>query len=354
MLSLWTGLYPNKHGNQYFAATTSFRVPTPHTKPRVPDHVTFLSERLQKHGYKTGAIVTNPWLKQEFGFGRGFDLYRYMTWKAFFARGEKVNRAARKLLEKWQDERFFLYVHYMDVHKPYPKEQPYQSEFPTVPHLPEETAELLAGYNAQIRVMDDFFRNLLDILEDLGLEEETLVVFTSDHGEEFREHNGIGHGHALYQELVHVPLLLRHPKLEPMAKRIDTPVSLVDIAPTILELTTGSVPDHSDGISLRQHIRGRSDAEEEQRILYSELGRVTAAVRGDKKVIRAHREGKTRQWAYDLTADPEEAQAVQSERGWIADLSRAIDEHVAKRFVDTKDRAPIDPATEERVRALGY
>ena len=234
------------------------------------------------------------------------------------------------------------------------KRQPlYADEIPTDLSPHPGVAKLLAGYNAEIRVMDDYFRALVEMVRELGLEEKTLIIFVSDHGEEFGEHGGFTHGHALYQELVHVPLLFRHPRLEEMARRIHTPVSLVDIAPTILDLTTGAVPPNIDGISLVPEILGTT-APSEPRILYSELGKLTAAVRDGKKLIRSTDEKNQGQWAYDLALDPQEKTAVESDESWIRELSEAVDEHRAQQFADGEAHEPIDPATEERVRALGY
>lgn len=358
-LSLLSGVYPNRHGNQYFVEVEggAFRVPTPKTRPQVPDHVTLLSEQFLERGYKTGAVVANPWLRRVWGFGRGFETYDHIGMgrlKKGWSRGGDVNNAARELLEAWKDERFFLYLHYMDVHTPYEKEPRYKDEFPTDLSPISSIAASLLSYNAQVRAMDDHFRDLLATLRELGLDEKTLVVFTSDHGEMFGEHKSFGHGQALYQELVHVPLLLRHPKLKPMARRVDWPVSLVDVAPTIVELTLGKVNVDGDGISLVPHLRGAGRSEQ-ARILYSELGYMTAAVRGDQKVIRSgggKRKGS--QWAFDLANDPKEQSTIESEQGWVREMIAAIEGHDARRFVDREAKETIDPATEERVRALGY
>jgi arylsulfatase A-like enzyme len=326
-------------------------VPTPGTAPRVPEGVTFVSERLRERGYETGAVVTNPWLKPEFGFDSGFDSYDFMLELPHFARGAKVNEAARKLLEEWNGRRFLLWLHYMDAHAPYEEEPKYRDAFPPDPNDHKGVALLKHGYNAEIRAVDDYVRDLLGMIRELGVEQNTLVVFTSDHGEEFGEHGGFGHGKALYQELVHVPLLFKHPELAP--RRIETPVSLVDIAPTILDLITGSVDERLDGISLVPEMVGESPPPGE-RILFSELGTMTAARRGDKKLIRAANAERAQQSAYDLSADPGEKSAVDARSPWIADLSAAIDAHVARRVAPDGSAESLDPATEERVRVLGY
>ncbi len=353
MLSLWSGLYPSRHGNQYFAGLRAFRVPVAKTKPRVPEHVTLLSETLGERGYKTGAIVTNPWLRKEYGFARGFDVYQQSTTKPPFPRGPEVNRSATELMERWKNTRFFLYVHYMDAHIPYETEPRYRDLFPEEPGARKGIAQLRSGYNAEIRAVDDYVGELLATAGRLGLTDNTLVVFVSDHGEEFGEHGGVGHGHALYQELVRVPLLLHHPKLRPFSRRIDTPVSLVDFRATVLELLTGMPGEDVDGISLVPEIRGTPD-QKPARILYSELGEATAALRGDKKVIRSRAKKGAAELAFDLSADPDEKNPIAAPHDWVRQLSNAIQRQEAQRFVDTAETEPIDPATEERVRALGY
>lgn len=354
MLSLWTGVYPARHGNQYYAGARAFRVPTPKTKPRVPDDLTLMSEYFERSGYRTGAIVTNPWLREDYGFARGFETYRH--WDSVPApRGPEINAAARAQLAQWKDERFFLYLHYMDVHIPFDPKPRYKSDFPIDPGVVHGLAELRSSYDAEIRAVDDYVRDLVKIVRDLGIEDKTLFVFASDHGEEFGDHDKLGHGHALYQELVHVPLLFRHPLLKSAARRIDTPVSLVDVAPTILELTIGkaSTGNDLDGVSLVPQLRG-NDNSGTPRTLFTELGEMTAAIRANKKLIRSHKKKAPGQWAYDLGTDPAEKAAADSKQLWVEQLSAAIDDHEARRVVDHESTDSIDPATEERVRALGY
>ncbi len=354
MLSLWTGVYPNRHGNEYYAGARAFRVPTPRTKPRVPDNLTMMSEHLARRGYRTGAIVTNPWLREDYGFARGFETYRH--WDSVPApRGPVINAAAREQVTKWKEERFFLYLHYMDVHIPLDPKPRYREDFPIDPGLVLGLAALKSSYDAEIRAVDDYVKDLVKIVRDLGIEDKTLLVFVSDHGEEFGDHGRLGHGHSLYQELVHVPLLFRHPRLKSAARRIDTPVSLVDIAPTILELTLGktSTDSNLDGVSLVPLLRGEDNAGK-PRTLFTELGEMTAAIRNDKKLIRSHKKEAPEQWAYDLRIDPSEKTATSAGEPWVEKLSTAIDDHEARRVVDDESKDSIDPVTEERVRALGY
>lgn len=351
MLSLWTGRYPVVHGNQYFADVRAFRVPTPNTRPSVPAPLPMLAEHLRDNGYRTAAVTTNPWLREEYGFARGFDVYHHLD-EVPAPRGPAVNAVAREIVEEWRARRFFLYVHYMDVHLPFDPEPRYRGRFPARDGLPELMTQWHADYQAEIRAVDDYIRGVVEALSELGLAEDTLLIVTSDHGEEYRDHGRFGHGHALYQELIHVPLLLHHRKLA--AGRIDVPVSLVDLFPTVAALVTGPLQREVDGISLVPLILDRDRADRD-RVLFGELGNQVTAIRDNQKLIRDSTRPKERETAFDLRDAAGERESVDASTPWVAELAAEIDRHAAR--ASAADQAPyevLDPAVEERVRALGY
>ncbi len=369
VLSLWSGLYPSRHGNMYYPTTDSFRVRAPRTPPWVPDDVALLAEYFRGRGFRTGAVVTNPWLRAEFGFARGFDDYAYLTGEgsAPYSRASIVNERAISMLQRWRSDRFFLYVHYMDVHAPYQPPEPYRERFVgnlpgrnfdgrgVAPYVTDiDAAYMRALYDADIRAVDDAVRDLLTELSSLGLDSSTIVVFTADHGEEFLDHERLGHGWTLYEEMTRVPLLIRIPDSGSGGQRIAVSVSLLDLWPTLAELTGGAPPLGGQGVSLVPLINGDRETAPE-RVLFAELGSGTSARRGTHKLIRWSDPGWQR--AYDLSADPGEQHPIEREATWRNDLEQALDHFAAASAQITPRPTPaatLDAETAERLRALGY
>jgi arylsulfatase A-like enzyme len=264
--SLWSGVSPRRHGISELASV-------------LPEDVPLLAEHLAGEGYATGAVLGNPLLDPRRGYGRGFDLLRGNTHAAessFFwivrlnrwvaEAGWRTGAHSRRklvlprwsLADGWTSRRTgylaadevtaealdladalaghdrLLYVHYFDPHDPYLPHptgaldgQP-ALEPANLPRL----AELYAG---EVAFLDEQIGVLLDGLEQRGLLDEALIVFTSDHGEEFLDHGGWLHYETLYDELLRVPLVLRFPggRAPGSAPR---EASLIDVAPTILSV----------------------------------------------------------------------------------------------------------------------
>jgi arylsulfatase A-like enzyme len=373
MISIWSGVYPRQHGNQYFDQTRSFREPRRGVPPKVPDDTRLMAESFRERGYRTGAVVTNPWMRAEYGFSRGFEEYEYLpeVVKGVYPRGSEVNRVGIDLLRRWREEPFFLYLHYMDVHAPYQPREPYRTQFagpangrrvlswngPLPQALPRDVEYTHAHYDAEIRGLDDHVRELMLALQSLGLESSTLVIFASDHGEEFHEHGGMGHGSTLYEEVVHVPLLIVHPEIPP--RRVAEPVSSLDLLPTVIDLIgLDGRADPIDGTSLTGLMIGDAGAGSRPgaRPLFSELGAVKAIRRGGQKVIQWL--AKPRLDAFDVTLDPEERHAV-VEGAWRDELANELSRFLAEGRRGAGLEKPgrdevVDPETSERLRMLGY
>jgi arylsulfatase A-like enzyme len=368
VLSMLTSLYPVRHRNQYFPRTDSFRVAQARVRPQVGDALATVAERFRDAGYRTGAIMTNPWLRSDYGFSRGFDEWHDLhgpRWSNH-PRGADVNEAAISFLNRWRKDgggRFFLYVHYMDVHLPYQTSARHLDAFiggqtgrllrsygPAPDAEAADVAFSRALYDAAIRTLDDHLRHLLSVVRARRLDRSTLIVFTADHGEEFHEHGGMGHGWTLYQEVVHVPLLFRHPALSP--RRVSAPVSGVDLVPTLLDLAGLEVPAGLDGVSLAPWIRGEAREPPMERFIRSELGVATSIRQGDRKVIRAGSDGG-RTEAYDLAGDRSESRPVEAGPPWRA-LVQELDRPVEPVADDDVSPAPEEPDFERRLRALGY
>lgn len=255
--TLLTGLYPSRHGMTAMTKTLA-------------DSAVPLAEWLARRGFRTAAIV-NTRLLSTHGFERGFDTVDASELPNGRSEGSAITDAAIAWLAAHDaKKRFFLFLHYMDLHSDYEASAEYVAQFvgPYDGPLRGSTQELyriaerrfhpseadvrhlLDLYDASLRQTDAHLGRLLDALGSSGRLETTLVVVTSDHGEEFLEHGAVLHGHSQYQELVRVPLVLHGPGVA-AGLRVRAPVSLIDVVPTALGLLGQPVPADLDGIPLQ-------------------------------------------------------------------------------------------------------
>ncbi|MGH9365297.1 MAG: sulfatase-like hydrolase/transferase, partial [Thermoanaerobaculia bacterium] len=257
--SLLTGRWP--------ADSPSWSVPT----QGIPEPATPLAEILQANS-GTAAFVANPLIKDDQGFGRGFDTFWGAPPEAgvFTPAEEPVSRAL-SWLRTHGDERFFLFLHLMDPHDPYcpparrkgpPDTWPGQPDpaFTGKAPMPDEAtlAEWRRLYAEEVAHTDSQIGLLLDGL-DPEVRGRTLVVVTSDHGEEFLEHGFLKHAVTLFDEAVHVPLLVRLPGA-PGGRRVADLVRLVDVVPTLADLlrapVSAALRSRWAGVSLAEVVRG--------------------------------------------------------------------------------------------------
>jgi len=261
-MSLLTGLYPLRHRVLYLDQSLDSKIKT-------------LASRLSQAGYVCGAFTDGGQVSHRFGFNRGFDYFEEE------ASAEVPPRAAEKTfirsvgwLKRHRDTPFFLFLHTYQPHNPYHSPEPWGTMFLQenhsfseaslqdllgngYPHLfqsfPENTRQnLIALYDGEIRFTDEMLiRPLIKLLRELGIYDQSVIIITSDHGEEFFDHSSWAHGHQLYNEILHVPLILKFPFSNLEKKKITTPVRLIDVVPTILELAGVKYkPCEIDGQSL--------------------------------------------------------------------------------------------------------
>jgi arylsulfatase A-like enzyme len=281
-MTMLTGLPPSRHG-----------VDRP-GRSLARDHVT-LAERLRGAGYQTAAFVSGPTLHRAFGFDHGFALYDNTM--AFVRRdfvggdstmpSEQVQRRAhqavtgprvRAAVERWLDHGarppFFLFVHLWDPHYDYIPRPPYDTRFdpgylgdfdfsdvpfnPRInPRMPEREREhLVALYDGEIAATDAVVGALSDALERHGWLADTLLVVTADHGEEFFDHGHKGHMRSLFEEMIHVPLVVRFPGRVPAGRRLDAIFASVHLMPTILGLLGLPAPPLAPARDLSAMLRG--------------------------------------------------------------------------------------------------
>ena len=236
-ISMMTSLYPQQHG-----ATINGMHMSTHPRP------VLLAQVLHHLGYKTAAFISAwPLRKGITGLGRGFNVYNenfsYHYKVVNAARhGNEVGDASRRWLEKHGRSKFFLWVHYFDPHHPYdlhpqfanlPQEKDAKI-FPVSASVDADRAAKIRAYDSEIAFDDNDLAKTLKLLDDMGVRENTLIVFVADHGESLGEHGIWGHGDHIYQPTVHVPMIYSYPKEIPQGERIRVNVSTVDITPTVL------------------------------------------------------------------------------------------------------------------------
>ena len=387
--SLFTGLYPSRHG-----ATSETNALAAQAKT--------LAEVLQGAGYRTGAFVSNPWISAERGFAQGFDTFEE-TWKR--RPGVALeDEGGIQLSRDWittrieRREPFLVFLNLNDAHMPYtpdpqvlhrlhpgPRSADRRGHLQTItsmwPHLAgaeplgETDFEILRElYEAEVAMTDQLLGTLISHLRDLGILDETVVVVTADHGENIGDHGQIDHLLSLYDSTVRIPLALRYPPRIPAGQVLEELVSLVDIAPTILDLC-GLAPDAlpGSGQSLLDPNRVPHRfviAENDRPLNGIQLLEAafpdfdTATIDGRMRMIRTPRykliwrEDAPSEF-YDLAVDPGELENL-AETPSAAQAALRRDLEAWMKQNTRQDDLPFerfeseDAASLERLRALGY
>jgi len=236
-----------------------------------------MAEILSAAGMRSISFNGGGQVAASYGFDRGFETYTSRSGPF----STKVGQAIRWLSEN-RDERFFMFLHSYEVHAPYtPRpeqlelfDQGYEGrledEITTtllidindgVEVLDEaDLQHVINCYDAEIRSVDRGFEQLVRYLNKIGVLEKTIIVFTSDHGEEFGEHGQVGqHSHALHDELLHVPLIVRLPGAVEAGRVVEKQVRSIDILPTLAQLVGLEALDQYDGVSLTELMRGATN-----------------------------------------------------------------------------------------------
>jgi len=300
-----------------FRSSTTGRLPLPAVG------ATNIAQVFQQHGFATQGIVANVHLQPRFDFDVGFDAWQF-DGKANVT--DQVDRSLAWLHENLERDTY-LFVHVMDPHMPYDPPEEYAAKFVNDPdpELPPKVRreQVLAWMNDKDPVLDDRRKQNLVGLHDADLAftsaelgrffddldkmpGRTLVVLHSDHGEEFWEHGGFEHNHSLYDELVRVVLVMRPRGGLPQGQRLDAPVSLMDIAPTLYDLFGFTNAPEVDGQSLMPVMAGVSKASDRALpVGYLQYAHERWGVvwHDHKYVIHT---GSGLEELFDLTADPDE------------------------------------------------
>jgi arylsulfatase A-like enzyme len=360
-MSLFTGVYPATHE-------------TTHARKKLPPEIPTIAQSLAPLGYATAAVTENAMLNATSGFLRGFDSYKEQSGDDVWSTDGAIRSTFDDGLA-WLDvhgrERFFLFLHTYQVHFPYtPPQQHNHFRRELKGKLPEDPFERQkiwseSGYAGEVIYADKEIGRLLRILEERSLLENTILIITADHGEEFGEHGEIGHAETLYAEVLNIPMSIHFPDRVRAGSRIEAPVSLVDILPTVFELA-GLPPQNSEGQSLVPLLEGGRLPG--QRAVYAQnfgkRGQLWAA-RTDTRKFIFHGNQKTPTEVFDLETDPGENNALNSgllategER-WIAAYKKiviaAMTRRMEKRAAETETpERRLDEGVVNKLRALGY
>jgi arylsulfatase A-like enzyme len=387
--AMFTGLYDSTHGVVDNGRKLGQRFVT-------------LAELLQGLGYETAGFFGGPYLHPIFGLDQGFDLYQScMTTTQDDVSGEQVELQAQMVdapshndvtgprtlgeVEKWiaagVDQPYFLFLHLWDVHYDYIPPQEYLDLFDPDysgeltgkdfsqnqainPDMDRRDLEhLIARYDAEIRFTDTILSRIFEALNAASLMEQTLVVVTADHGEEFFEHRGKGHQHTLFDEVIRVPLVFYWPRKLAPGQVVTDQVRLIDLLPTLVRIAGYEGSLETQGRDLRPLLAGGELAPAPA---LSELlvngGSMRALRSNQAKIIRwtdqatpllfRLSEDPVETWATALT-DEALPDLTAEERSLMSELLRAESEGLP---IDQEedDTLEMDPEIRQRLESLGY
>jgi len=395
-MSMFTGLYNMQHGvddDNTNALRTGIKT---------------MPEFMRENGYLTYGIFSGPFLHPAFGFSRGFDQYvdcssskdlaqnineiqkltPYLSKMHFESHEDITGNKIYEAFSKWYSERdrsrpYFAFLHMWDVHYDYKPPPPYDKLYdphyqgimstsfnnnPRLgPHICTRDLEhLIALYDGEINWTDYIIGQILDKLRKSGEIDNTMIVITSDHGEEFLEHGQFGHDN-LYDELVRIPLIIYFKGTFPN-KRLDYHISHIDLLPTILDIIGNTIPDYIPGLSIKRIIEENNKKE---RPLLLEL---TSKARN--KLIKSVRAeewkflydiGNSKPSFYDLKSDPDEKHSliplqepviipdsVKDKTKISLKFYERINNTLPHFRTEESDKPQLDSATVEHLKALGY
>jgi choline-sulfatase len=367
--TLFTSLYPNVHRAIDRFDTLSEKALT-------------LAERLKKDGYFTGFINNGNALLHNFNYDQGFDFYDYSE----SLDSTMAVRTFSSFLNQAEGRKTFVYIHLMDTHLPYHPAESNRNLAATLPpdfrpgaldrdkireltssgKLGEQDKQsLISLYDSQIRWADQRIGELVSALESRRLLRTTLLLLTSDHGEELWDHGNYEHGHSLYEEVLRVPLIMTGPGVP--ATRLRSRVRHVDILPTIMEsVEPGFRTDGLAGRSFSPYLK----RDKGKRFVFA-TGTIHGdekygLIEGDRKIIinTGYREKKRKLIGphsadavelYDLARDPHEQKNLRfDERQVLGRLMKEIARLMDATPAFQPGKRAIDKETEERLKSLGY
>jgi len=427
--SIFTGLYTRSHGAHHFFTTLTpsedelVRIARHSQVQPLSDKFNTLAEILSGKGYLTMAVVANGgYLGAHYNINQGFRYYDYRApvpflglflgnVRPFYLRqtihtllahiistqdrykvnknAEEINSEVFTLLDKAkkEDARFFLFINYLDAHWPYTPPPPFDTLFPgrdetfniatkfakvesEVVKLERkltdrERRHIVSQYDGAIAYEDFYIGKLIARLKETGLYKDSLIIVTSDHGEAFGERNFMQHGNSVYQNEIHVPLLIKYP-FSSRKTVVDGYVSGVDLMPTVLDVLGYEIPGGLQGVSLlkpgglddrniisesfsaRRNLRQHKRFYSIERAIFSGPMKFISSTSGKREL-------------YDLSRDPEEKENIyRADDGISGKLKAELNQwlEVVKEEPSSREesvsRKKADKGALDRLKALGY
>ena len=374
MASIMTSLYPVSHG----VRSGIIKSGKAYNQEILSDEFTTLAELLKISGYETFGAVANVHMARELGFAQGFDHY--------YCEGFDEASRLNDIILSWKDKimnskKYFLWVHYFDPHHYYHPRTPWFDEyssglktgnlqlskmtmeelFALIPELKEKKdllSYLTALYDSEINYVDHHIGKLI---KELELDENALIIITSDHGEEFLDHGSLGHSHSLYQELIHVPLIIKMPHSlsrheKSFARICNERVSIIDIMPTILGTLGIDPPAQAAGEDLFDN--GSLSKEQGNNDIFSEVSTwkvLNTIIRENWKYI--YNTCTQKDELYNISRDPKELNnLIHQESALAHELKQEM-----YRWASASPQAPsikkefaLSNEVEEQLKAMGY
>jgi arylsulfatase A-like enzyme len=330
--SMFTSLEPKDHGISDWQQPLDL-------------HLLTLAEQLQAHGYRTEGYVSHGVLARLYQFDQGFDVYDSSVVDGRLPRdittAREVTDLAVRALERPLPQPFFLWVHYFDPHDAYLN----HAEHPF-------GLAAIDRYDSEIAYTDVQVGRLLGALERAGRRDDTVVALLSDHGEGFGAHRHLFHTVTLFDELLHIPYVLRVPGVP--AQRVSELVRAIDLAPTLLSLLGQPIPPQFRGSPIALDARGRFVVGA-GRPLVAETRRfadLRALRLGRYKLILDRAQGRRR--LFDVEADPTEQRNLAKQRPDVAERLQALLEAHYAQGTREAPRRTLPPDLERDLKSLGY
>lgn len=360
--SMFTSSYPSRHGAVSYQTSAN---------PDMPS----LPAILREQGFYTAGFVSHIYLSSRYGMDRGFDRHQLFD----ESRAEQIIDEAIGFLQARGDRDYFLFVHLYDPHWHYDPPAPFDRQFdPDYSgdingiwwDFKEQTRQTLSDedlshiealYDGEIAYTDRHVGRLFREMKRLRLFDKSLIVVTSDHGEEFLDHEGWEHQKTLYEEQLRIPMMVKLAEQD-RGSRIEVPVSLIDVAPTILETLSIPRPASFQGESLRSVVLNQSRpgprelwAETEHTLDGSHLVSLRRGATG-RKIIFYDRQGELFPTFYDLGTDPGELAAVDVGHEETLAAVERLRLFLAEMNEPGVEPSPVELSDEEleRLRSLGY
>lgn len=408
--SVLTGTYPGYHGAHRVTTSKNY-----YPMNKLDDAKTTLAEILKHAGYTTAGMVSCEFLTSSFGFHQGFDyfderipsyLFALSTFEVIrflnyffpvvdylssegcygYRVAAQINKSALSWLSKnGSTKPFFLFLHYFDPHHPYLPEtlgtakgnapdtirEKYRKKNAnyvdmergiidsvlsgTKPLLDDERNYLVHNYDREITLVDAKISEIFKKLKEIGIYDSSLIIITADHGESFGEHDLMLHGMTLYEDNIHVPLIIKYPLHDTQQGIIEYPVSLSGIVPTILSYVSIEIPEDIQGSPFiqrdQQKIIAQNFHDPHSKRFTSDL--ISLQV-GDYKYIEAS-EGEDQ--LFNLGEDPlETTNLINQNSALKVNFQNLLDFHIKtlKLIEKSESVITIDQKTLQNLKALGY